>query len=321
MIPSEKIFGAFDSKRLLSEIATQRSINVLDENDDILPKAGIVKLLSEDIRDVGFSRMLLAIKLRELKSLGEVVAKERDEERVLGMKRVLQKNIKEHCDLVGQENFFNSVPPSIKKEIIKNLDIEMPDETREYTKAILREAEEIGQEHFFSSFSIENLAKFATSCGLDVDSLSQNVLVDCLMNLQSYKAPKKKPTPKPSKKKPEKIAKGITKIDLNSHFSKDELLDFIKANELPTTGNKRDLIARILAHVEGREIPTTRGKKRRKKKSENEKKADDKIRARENSSESSPKKKRTSSTKKKSETLSSSSEEESEKHKSKKKNK
>jgi len=156
--------------------------------------------------------MLIAIKLKELKALGEVVVKNREEERVVGMKRVLQKKIKEHCEEVGQENFFNSVPSSVKKEIIKSLDIEMPDDPKEYTNAILREAEEIGQDFFFSSFSIDNLAKFATSCGLDVDSLSQNVLVDCLMNLQSYKAPKKKPTPKPSKKNLKRLLRALQRL-------------------------------------------------------------------------------------------------------------
>jgi hypothetical protein len=275
MIPSEKIFGAFESKRLLCKIATQRCINVLDDKGDRnFPKSEIIKILSEDVRDVGFTRMLKAIKLKELKLLGEIISKQKDEERIATIKRVLENKIKDHTDDVGQEVFFNSVPSAVKKEIITTLDVEVPSDPKEYTQAILEEAESIGQDYFFSSFSTENLAKFATSCGLDVDSLSQNVLVDCIMNLQSYKAPKKKPTPKPSKKKPEKISKGIAKIDLEVYYSKDELVEYCKTHKIPISGNKRDLIAKILAHIEGREIPLPKGKKRRKKKSETEKKSE-----------------------------------------------
>jgi len=311
MIASEKIFGEFDSK-LLRKIATQRCLNVMDENDEHLPKADIVKILSEDIRDVGFSRMLHAIRLKELKAMGEIVAKNQNTDRIQAIKRVLEKRIKEYSDDIGRETFLNSVSSAIKKEIIHTLDLEV-DEARNYTEAILAEAEAIGQEYFFSTFSTEKLAKFALSCGLDVDSLSQNVLVECLMSLQSYKAPKKKPAPKPSKKKPEKIAKGISKIDLNSHYNKEELVEYCKENKLPVTGNKRDLIAKILAHVEGREIPLPKGsKKRRKKTSDTDKKS---KRKRETSSGESSPKKRASKDKK---SASSSSEEVSEKPKKKK---
>jgi hypothetical protein len=280
----------------------------MDENEELLPKKAIVKILSEDIRDVGFSRMLHAIRLFELKAMGEMVAKAKNEDRIQAIKRVLEKRIKEYCDEVGRENFFDSVPTAIKQEIAKTLDLEV-DNPKDYTRTIFEEAEAIGQEYFFSAFSTEKLAKFALSCGLDVDSLSQNILVDCLMTQQSYKAPKKKPAPKPSKKKPEKIAKGISKIDLSAHYNKEELVDFCKEHELPLVGNKRDLIARILAHLDGRELPTKGKKKRRSKKSK---------RNRSSSAESSPKKKKIPAKEKKS---SSSSESESEIRRPKKKSK
>jgi len=313
MIASEKIFGAFDSERILRKIATQRCLNITDENDDYLSKAEIVKILSEDIRDVGFSRMLHAIRLKELKAMGEIISKNKSEDRIQAIKRVLEKRIKEYCDEIGRETFLNSVPLAIRKEIINTLDLEV-DDARDYTGAILEEAEAIGQEYFFSTFSTEKLAKFALVCGLDVDSLSQNVLVECLMNLQSYKAPKKKSAPKPSKKKPEKISKGITKIDLNSHYSKEELTDFCKENKLPITGNKRDLIAKILAHLEGREIPLPKGTKKKRKKKSQTKESDVKTeknvkRNREASSTESPKKKKKASTAKKPPSSSSSEEE------------
>jgi len=150
----------------------------------------------------------------------------------------------------------------------------------------------------FSSFTAEQLAKFALSCDLDVDSLSQNVLVDSLMNLQNYKAPKKKSLPKPSKHKPKKIENGITKIDLQTHYTKEELVNFCKEEKITSHGNKKDVINNILAHVEGRELPSAKkGKKKgRKKKSSTEGKKGSKRSKGESSGEAGPNKKKKEST-------------------------
>jgi len=91
------------------------------------------------------------------------------------------------------------------------------------------------------------------------------------MTLQNHKAPKKpkKKVEKASKHKPE-IKKGITKVDLNSHYYSKELHDYCKDHKLSIQGSKKDFVARILAHVEGRDQPPIKGKKgkKRKKKSE-----------------------------------------------------
>jgi len=181
------------------------------------------------------------------------------------------------------------VPVSTQRQILQTLDIEC-DDPKQYTKEILAEAEAIGQDNCFSSFTAEQLCSFAVSCDLDVDSLSQNVLVDSLMNLQNYKAPKKKSVPKPSKHKPKKIEKGITKIDLQTHYTKEELVEFCKDEKIPSHGNKKDVINVILAHVEGRKLPGPKGKKKRKKGKSPEKKGSKRSKG-ESSGESSPKKK------------------------------
>jgi len=241
--------------------------------------------------------MLQALTLKELKVLGGLVPRDEDE-KVSGVKRVLAKQVKEYCDQVGVGEFLSKVPLDAQLLIMKTLDIEC-DDPKKYTKEILAEAEAIGQDNCFSSFTAEQLAKFALSCDLDVDSLSQNVLVDCLMCLHNYRAPKKKSAPKPSKHKPKKIEKGITKIDLQTHYTKDELVEFCKEEKVPAHGNKKDVINVVLAHVEGRPIPAfhAKGKKRRKSKT-SDKKGSKRSKG-ESSGESSPKKKRKESTGKK----------------------
>jgi len=295
-LPSEKIFGAFESKRLLGKIAKKRCLSATDDNGELLSKADIIKILSEDVRDLGFQRMLQALSLKELKLLDELIPRDKDE-KVPGVKRVLAKKIKEYCDDVGVGEFFNTVPVTTQELILKTLDIECGN-PKQYTKEILAEAEAIGQDNCFSSFTAEQLAKFALSCDLDVDSLSQNVLVDSLMNLQNYKAPKKKSLPKPSKHKPKKIENGITKIDLQTHYTKEELVNFCKEEKITSHGNKKDVINNILAHVEGRELPSAKkGKKKgRKKKSSTEGKKGSKRSKGESSGEAAPNKKKKEST-------------------------
>jgi len=240
--------------------------------------------------------MLQALSLKELKLLDELIPRDKDE-KVPGVKRVLAKKIKEYCDDVGVGEFFNTVPVTTQELILKKtLDIECGN-PKQYTKEILAEAEAIGQDNCFSSFTAEQLAKFALSCDLDVDSLSQNVLVDSLMNLQNYKAPKKKSLPKPSKHKPKKIENGITKIDLQTHFTKEELVNFCKEEKITSHGNKKDVINNVLAHVEGRKLPEKKGKKKgRKKKSSTEGKKGSKRSKGESSGEAGPNKKKKEST-------------------------
>jgi len=261
-IRSEKIFGAFQSKRYLRKIAAFQNINVTDEHDELLPKSDIIKLLSEDVRQVGFDRMLQVLTVKELKAMDELIPKEQDVKLGSG-KGALSKRIKKYADEIGVEKFLNSVPTGVKKQILKTLDVE--GDWKDLTDAILAESEAIGQEYYFSTFSIKQLKKFVESCGLNVDSLSQNLLVDCLMKQIDYKPPKKKKPPKPSKTKPDKIEEGITRVDLDTHFIKEELVEWCKERKLPTHGNKRDVIKVILAHVEGRPLPESKGKKKKRK--------------------------------------------------------
>jgi len=67
---------------------------------------------------------------------------------------------------------------------------------------------------------------------------------------RSQKRSPKKKVEKPSEKKPDKIAKGISAADLQQHYYLKDLQDYCKAQSLPTTGSKRVLIKRILEHLE-----------------------------------------------------------------------
>jgi len=181
---------------------------------------------------------------------------------------VLAKRIAEAIE--KDPGYIQERDPTVLDKIVKTLDMDAPHK-KEVGKKILEEADSYGLENYFSSFPIERLQEFAEDCGLDVRSQSRDILIDCLTSQEDYKVKKKKTkTEKPSKKKPD-IKNGISKVDLVHHYYRDELLEYCKEHGLNTTGNKKEFIQRIIAHVEGKPQPPVKGKKKSKKKAKKSK--------------------------------------------------
>uniref|UniRef100_A0A6B2LCU4 SAP domain-containing protein n=1 Tax=Arcella intermedia TaxID=1963864 RepID=A0A6B2LCU4_9EUKA len=167
------------------------------------------------------------------------------------------------------------------KLMLKDLDEDIPDSKDEQVDKLDAVACEFGLENFFSSFPAEKLKEISRSCGLKIKSESKNVILEHLIKLESFRPDKKKKKEKPevevvSKKKP-KIKKGITAIDLQSHFLKSELVAYLREHDLETNGKKSFLIKCILCHLEDKPQPKKPGvygkrKRKTKKQKEEEKK-------------------------------------------------
>jgi len=223
-----------------------------------------VKILAADVSEIGLRRLLQILRLKELTGLAAGIDWGEDK-KPPRTKGVLVKRIAEAIEK-EPDSYIQDRDPAILDKIVESLDLEkLP--KKEIGKRIMEEADNYGLENYFSSFSVERLQEFAEDCGLDVQSQSQSVLIDCLVYQEDHKVKKKKAvkTVKPSKKKPE-IKNGVTKIDLNHFFYRDELFEYCKDKGLNTTGNKKEFIQRILAHVEGRPQPPVKRKKKPKKK-------------------------------------------------------
>lgn len=68
--------------------------------------------------------------------------------------------------------------------------------------------------------------------------------------------------PKKSESEP-KIAKGITSVDLNSWFYRDDLSKWCEDKGLPKNGSKKELVKRILDHFAGKDVSAKpKGKKK-----------------------------------------------------------
>jgi hypothetical protein len=210
-------------------------------------------------------------------------------------KGVLVKRIAEAIEK-DPENYIQARDSKVLDSIVKTLDMEKPPK-KEVGKKILEEADHFGLENYFSSFSVDKLQEFAEDCGLEVQSSSNNQLIDCLCEQTDFKVKKKKKsqTVKPSKKKPD-IKNGISKMDLNHYYYRNDLYDYCKEHGLNTTGNKKEFIQRILAHVEGRPQPPVKGKKKSKKK-KNSKKSEESSKSDKSDSDSEEKSDEKSKTK------------------------
>jgi len=133
-------------------------------------------------------------------------------------------------------------------------------------KAILAEADSIGTENCLSAFSVDLLIRFAKGSGLQTYGSSREKILTALMERTDMEKPvpvkkkKKKTEEQPSETKP-KIAKGISKVDLNSWYYAADLAEWCKDRDLPYNVAKKILIKQILDHLDGKEPPKKPEKK------------------------------------------------------------
>jgi len=121
----------------------------------------------------------------------------------------------------------------------------------------------MGVEHVLSSLTPDKLFEFATACGLKVESHSVDVLIDHILFLEDYKPKKdKKKDDEPSKKKPA-MDKNISKVDLNAHYLRTDLVKYLDDHDLLNVGNKTTLASRVYAHLQGEEVPKKKEKRAR----------------------------------------------------------
>jgi len=311
---SAEIFKAIKDHDLLSDICESRLL--IEDDDSKKTSSQLVKMLSRECATIGLKKFLETLKLKQLQKIGANM--EWDNDKVPSSKMILAKRIHEEMEKEGPKKFLEDVKYDVIEEIFVDMEIDKPSSKSKYADALIDETEVWGLEKVLMGLPVPKLKDIAEACGLKVESGSLDVLVDCIVKQENHKAAKKKSTKqeKVSKKKPD-IKKGISKTDLNTHYYRQELLDYCKDHDLKTTGNKKDFIARILAHVEDRpqpRLPKKPGTKRSKRKKTSD---DEKSEKSDKSGDEKPTKKKAKKNEK-STTKSDKSDEESDKKKKKK---
>uniref|UniRef100_A0A6B2L8E5 SAP domain-containing protein n=1 Tax=Arcella intermedia TaxID=1963864 RepID=A0A6B2L8E5_9EUKA len=152
--------------------------------------------------------------------------------------------------------FFDELSDSELRDILTQLSIPVPESTDEYVPAILEEAEFIGLEHFFSSFSIEKLKEFCKNCGVEVETQSFDVALESLLYLEDHIPPKKEKK-EPAKKKKPPIDLNISESDIANHYLRDELVEWLEKHSVSTAGTKKYLAQKIYATLHNLPLPPT----------------------------------------------------------------
>ncbi|KAK5578009.1 hypothetical protein RB653_002959 [Dictyostelium firmibasis] len=130
------------------------------------------------------------------------------------------------------------------------------------SEKIIEEITLVGLEIFLFTVQAKVLSELCTNFEYDVQSNNPTLMVTSI--LMGSVPPKKETQPKKkitfSKTKPKSLKKGLTYHDIFQHYYVNELSEFCRKHEMKVSGNKKDLINRILRFLnEGiKEVPKPR---------------------------------------------------------------
>jgi len=255
---TSEVFSHIKSKDLLLSIAGKRHIDVEEHNKNL------GKAIADDAFNTGIKKFVEILPADLLDSLG-VETKSDDGahklHRSVARKRVIQK-IQEDTP----QKFFDKLDSKVLAQLVDSAFDEDDDKptSKKHVEGLITKIDEFGLENALSTLSLPELADLAHALKLKVSSnTSSNAFITAIMSGKDQKTEKKKAEVQtPSKTKP-KIAKGVTKADLQQHFYREELATYCKENGLSHSGHKSALINHIINHLEGKK-PAVSGSKKRK---------------------------------------------------------
>jgi len=239
----KEIFQTFSDIEHLQVIAESKGIDAADKS-----KKALASELSHFVTTTGLQQTLK--KLLKVKTLRLIAADfEWSDPKDKNKKAPTQKGTianKIYDEMESNpKKFLEKQKSSTLYQILEDLDIEPPENKKDYANLIFEEVDCVGLQNLFSSFSVEKLKEFADDLQIRVDSSSKNVLIDAIVSLEDYKAPvKSTKTSKPSEKKPP-IDKTISKVDLDKYYFREDLIEYCRDKGLNHSGNKKELINRI----------------------------------------------------------------------------
>jgi len=194
--------------------------------------------------------------------LQDMLPKEGDEKPKKKAKTVAMAQLLRSIDEKSLEGWFSSLKSDVANKILSQLELDLPDSAKDKGQAFSVFAAKIGLEAALVALDEDQLKEVVKAGGLDeVKTPSKALLADYnitgkFVEKERYKAEK------PHKSRPD-IEKGINKADLQQHYWKEDLVQFCKQNNLRATGNKKELINRIVKHFEGQSDRPAPSKKRK----------------------------------------------------------
>ncbi|KAL6073735.1 Latency associated nuclear antigen [Balamuthia mandrillaris] len=171
-------------------------------------------------------------------------------------KTVLRKRLYEVFMDHGIEAFMAEYcDNAVLKSFAESLDLEVASKKAELQASIAKALNHAALLAFFDSLSTNTLHELCFAQGLETATpvtSSRAALVQALLRNEKVQQPKKKKQqPIQFSKKKKAIAKGITFQDIFQHYSKEEVVEYCKENNLIQSGKKKEVINRILAFLDG----------------------------------------------------------------------
>ncbi|KAL6046082.1 U3 small nucleolar RNA-associated protein 4, putative (UTP4) [Balamuthia mandrillaris] len=171
-------------------------------------------------------------------------------------KTVLRKRLYEVFMDHGIEAFMAEYcDTAVLKSFAESLDLEVTSKKAELQASIAKALNHAALLAFFDSLSTNTLHELCFAQGLETATpvtSSRAALVQALLRNEKVQKPKKKKQqPIQFSKKKKAIAKGITFQDIFQHYSKEEVVEYCKENNLVQSGKKKEVINRILAFLDG----------------------------------------------------------------------
>jgi len=245
---TSEVFSNIKSKDLLLHIAAKRNIDA-EEHAKNLGKA-----IADDAFNTGVKKFVDLLPVKSLEDFG-VETKNADGNRL--PRAMVRKRIVQKIQDETPQKFFDGVDSKVLGGVFDELGFDKPSNSKKYSEELMKIIDTVGLENALSTLSISELKGLCKTHKLKVDSeTSPNAHIEALTTGKDQKkeaAKAKKETEKPSAKKPE-IKKGVSRIDLQQHFYREELTTYCKDNKLPHNGTKSQLIRVILDHLEGKTV-------------------------------------------------------------------
>jgi hypothetical protein len=269
MTTPSQVFKNFEREDLL-HIIKYRNIEVVAKLQDE-PDKDLVKLLVEDVSSTGLQLMfenLTKDTLNKITTDLKIEYPGYDEDAKPSVRLMAKRLVVALGDASSPKAFLTKDCEEHLDAMLDDLEIEdvSAKDKDKAAKAILAEANSMGVEHCLSAFSVDLLKRFAEGSGLKVHGSSREKILTALMDRTDMVKPKtpkkkvKKVEEQPSESKP-KIAKGISKVDLNSWYYAADLAEWCKDKDLPHHVAKKVLVKQILDHLDGKEPPKKPEKK------------------------------------------------------------
>jgi len=271
----KSLFGEFSEENLI-QIAKH-------EKMDREKKKKLVENISVVVADLGVNQLTNLMSLVDLKEISDAFpdSKKLHPADKAPSKTMMKKHYAQEILDTGVEKFLDAQDEDFIIKMIKvaGFDPIASASKRQLISQLVSLIGLLGAETFLSRFEVPLLKSLMDDMKLSCDTDSKVAIVEAITQHKDAKstAPEKPKYITFSKKKPE-IEFGVTYQDLFQHYFVDELRDYCRDNDLKISGNKPDLIKRIIASLEEeKENSSSKSKSKTTKKKEESKESDKKV--------------------------------------------